>query len=79
MLGSATKFDEIFEKYRNWVSGWILGKCVSESRLGWEAGDPTNFVMNRKNKWVPRVNEFANGEIWGNWTEMESLQISPIK
>ena len=59
--------------------GWILGKCISESRLGWESGDPTNFMMHRKNKWVPGGNKFADGEIWGNRTEMESLQISPIK
>ena len=79
ILGSATKFDDILEKYRSWVSGWILGKCVSESRLGWESGDPTNFMMNRKNKWVPGGNKFANGEMCGNRTEIESLQISPIK
>ena len=74
--GSTATFGDILEKYRSWVPGWILGTLVSQSRLGWESGDPINFMMNRKNKWVPRINKFANGEIWGNRTEMESLQIS---
>ena len=43
--------------------------------FGLGIGDPINFMMNGKNKWVPGVNKFANGEIWGNRTEIESLQI----
>ena len=36
VLGSTTKFDDILEKYRSWVSGWKMLGTNSHGLILWE-------------------------------------------